>query len=276
MRLRFIMPLLLGVSLAAQSPPPDPRFEVASVKLVPIDQRLSEALGCSGYRTSFRARQTTTLLVACAYDVPVATAEREILGLPKWASEDMFQIDATLPQGTTKWTEITMMLRELLTERFGLQSHREHRSLPSYMLTRGRKDGALGPHLTPTEGDCRTWVLGGRKGAPPSDQNPTPCGRQIVAAGKLEARAVEIAQLVNMLSARVSRPVENRTDLIGPFDMTLAWADDTRGPAVNPNDDALPTSIFTALQEQLGLHLEPGTVDREVLVIDHIERPSEN
>jgi uncharacterized protein (TIGR03435 family) len=102
-----------------------------------------------------------------------------------------------------------------------------------------------------------------------------PCGRQTVTAFRFRATAMPLAQLASLLSPRVERPVEDRTGLRGTFALDLQWRpeDTPAGPAFSED---LPTSVFTALQEQLGLKLEPAKSAIDVLVVDHVEHPVEN
>ncbi len=144
-----------------------------------------------------------------------------------------------------------------------------------YALVMPRRDSRLGPQLRATTGDCAAWIAGGRRGAPPPVPGDLPCGRQVVSAFAFRSTAMTLSQLANLLSPRVERPVQDQTGLKGTFALDLQWRSEQSPPNAGL-PDSLPTSIFTALQEQLGLKLEStkGTVD--VLVIDHVEHPTEN
>jgi uncharacterized protein (TIGR03435 family) len=97
----------------------------------------------------------------------------------------------------------------------------------------------------------------------------------LVSAFALRGTAMPLSQFVNQLSARVQRPVRDEPGLMGTFALDLQWRSDRDSPDAGVSE-GLPTSVFTALREQLGLKLEPtkGVADR--LVIDHVEHPSEN
>jgi uncharacterized protein (TIGR03435 family) len=170
------------------------------------------------------------------------------------------------------------MLRTLLGDRFKLAVHRETKEVPMWALVLARRDGRLGPRLRPTAGDCAAWIAGGRRGAPPPLPADLPCGRGVVSASAIRNSAMTLAQLANLLSPRVERPVQDRTGLAGNFYVDVQWTPEpsTQGSPDSGLADGLPTSIFTALQEQLGLKLESIKGPVDVLVIDHVQRPTED
>ena len=171
-----------------------------------------------------------------------------------------------------------MMLRTLLADRFKLVVHRETKDVPMWALVIARRDRKLGPQLHPMAADCAAWIGGGRRGAPPPDNTDLPCGRDVVNASAIRNSAMTLAQFANLLSPRVERPVQDRTGLAGSFYVDLQWKPEP-GPAASPDPglpDRLPTSIFTALQEQLGLKLESIKSALSILVIDRAERPTAN
>jgi uncharacterized protein (TIGR03435 family) len=170
------------------------------------------------------------------------------------------------------------MFRALLADRFKLVVHRETKDVPMWALVIARRDRKLGPQLHPTAGACATWIAGGRRGAPPPDTTDLPCGRGMVNASAIRNSAMTLSQFANLLSPRVERPVQDRTGLEGNFYVDLQWRQE---PASVGSPDAglpdrLPTSIFTALLEQLGLKLESIKGSLEILVIDRAERPAVN
>jgi uncharacterized protein (TIGR03435 family) len=220
---------------------------------------------------------TLQWLIACAYEIPAARADQEISGGPKWLNDDLFVINATAPPvHIPRWSsEDLAMLRTLLADRFKLAVHRETREVPMWALVVAARDGRLGPQLHPTTGDCATWVAGGRRGAPPPDSTDPPCGRGTVNAFAIRNSAMTLSQFASLLSPRVERPIEDRTGLAGSFYIDLRWSAEQNRPDASASD-ALPTSIFTALREQLGLKLESIKGSRSVLVIDRAERPTAN
>jgi len=160
------------------------------------------------------------------------------------------------------------MLKDLLATRFGMVAHLETRPLPAYVLVR-QSSGQLGPQLKPWTVDCAalresgkgTDGLSAATGAPPCGMRGSP--------GMLTAGGATIDALARSLASTLDAHVVDETELRGNYEFVLRWARDDR-----PNDDA--PSLFTALQEQLGLKLESRRLPVEVLVIDHIQRPTEN
>ena len=164
---------------------------------------------------------------------------------PGWLDTDKFNILAQAPAGTSK-DRLRMMLQTLLEDRFKLKTHREKRAGSVYALVVGK----TGPKLKPASGGANRLVFG-----PP---------------GHLTAQNVTMSMLAEALAGKMGRPVLDSTSLSGFFDFALDFAPDDR-----PNDNA--PSMPTAVQEQLGLRLEPTKGTVEVLVVDHADRvPIEN
>jgi len=164
---------------------------------------------------------------------------------PGWIDADKFNILAQAPAGTSK-DRLRTMLQTLLEDRFRLKVHREKRAGSVYALVVGKN----GPKLKPASGGANRMVFG--------------------PAGHLTAQNVTMPMLAEALAGKIGRPVLDSTSLPGFFDFTLDFAPDDR-----PNDNA--PSLSTAVQEQLGLRLEPAKGAIEVLVVDHADRvPIEN
>jgi uncharacterized protein (TIGR03435 family) len=275
------------LELQAQSPATpaeNAAFEVASVKRnTSGDQRVAIQNQPGGL---FRATNVTLrLLLGNAYRGEASRIE----GGPSWFNSDRFDILAKA-EGDAPPDQFRAMLRALLQERFKLSVHHETRELPIYALVVARSDRKLGPHLRPAAVDCST--VGRGSAPPPISQSPTerlPCGMR-QAPGRIQAGGVPMAPLVGNLSNFVDRLVVDRTGLKGNFDLELEWTPDqlrdlkpladlppgaqslVNGVPFDPNGP----SIFTALQEQLGLKLESTKGPVEVLVIDSVERPTED
>jgi uncharacterized protein (TIGR03435 family) len=254
------------VQLQAQVPSakPAPTFEVASIK--PNNSGGTNTLfGIQGDR--FTATNTTLReLVRLTYQV----RDLQLLGAPDWIAAEHFDIvaKATAP---LKSGVVPDELKQLLSDRFGLKVHSESRELPIYALVVARTDGTSSPGLRPVETDrCPDAVARAearaRSGQPPPP--PTPgqrmtCGLRFN-PGSLNGGSISLAPLAQALSPVVGRVVVDRTGLTGKFDFDLSWASD-------PNADSIGPSIFTALQEQLGLRLESTRGSVDVLVIDQVE-----
>lgn len=279
----------LGVNLIAQRPATaeaNPTFEVASVRPNTSGDNKMSSKTLPGGR--FEAINIPPrLLIMNSYGLQ----PQQLVGAPDWISSERFDIVAkaegelgppVLRDGPSR---LQLMVRALLEERFKLTVHREPREIPIYALVRARADGRLGPELKPSATDCEALRAARRKGGPPSEP-PKPgerpqCGARVL-AGELIAGGQPLLELVSLLSGTVGRSVVDRTGLKGTYDIYLKWTPDlvrqrAAGETVRINGvdfDPSGPSIFTALQEQLGLKLESerGTVD--ALVIDHIERPA--
>lgn len=254
--------LVFTASLLGQSPT-EPRaplaFDVVSVK----PNRSGETGGTSRAQPGRYQGINVTLfrVITLAYR-PV----QEFVGGPDWIRTAHFDIEARSDRSPTP-DQMLEMLRTMLADRFRLVVHKEQQESPVYALTLARRDGRLGPRLKKSETEC----------APPDSgpaQSPQPrsrCGFML-GNGVLSGRGATMARVAAELSF-VDRQVIDRTGLAGAFDIDLEWTPDSPGAA--PNPDTGP-SIFTAIQEQLGLKLEPATAPLDIIVIDSAERPTEN
>ena len=194
----------------------------------------------------------------------------QIIGGPEWLRTDRFDIEATAEGGRTA-PQMLVMVRTLLADRFQLKMHPEQRELPVFRLTYVCADRRLGPELTPSQ--CRPV------GAKPDDSQAAVCGNQ-VGRNVMALRGNTMRGLANQLGRLpiVGRPVIDATGLTDTFDIQLTWAfepvatADSVVPAAQPD----ATSIFTALQEQLGLKLESSRGPVDIMVIDSVQPPSEN
>jgi len=187
---------------------------------------------------------------------------------PSWITSDQFSIEAKAT--ATSATQLLVaqmrpMLRDVLTERFKLRTHRESRELPIYNLVFARRDQRLGPRLRPTRIDCATAEGRERALAVMADGH-RPCGT-IMSTGFFAADGVDFKQVTGPF---FDRPVINRTGLSGLFDWELKW---TPEPDLAGFDGP---ALSTAFEQQLGLKLEAGRGPVEVLVIDSAERPTPN
>jgi uncharacterized protein (TIGR03435 family) len=270
----------------------DPVFEVASVK---ANKSGDNRIGL-GFQPGGRFRATNVPLrelISAAYGTPQPLPAFQISGGPKWIESERFDIVAKAagdpqpgPNGPPP--EMFLMLRSLLAERFQLVVHRESKELPIYTLVMARSDGKLGPQMHASATDCAALMSAMRaRGGPPAPPAPgerMPCGMRMF-PGNLSGGASTTAQLTNVLARFVSRTVVDQTGLTGAFDLDLQWTPDQmpqgRGdpppgapplPAIDPNGP----SIFTAVQEQLGLKLESTKGPVDVLVIDRVEHPTED
>jgi uncharacterized protein (TIGR03435 family) len=191
-----------------------------------------------------------------------------IIGLPSWAEAERYDVTVKSDRRRPR-DESVPMWRTLLADRMKLAAHYEPREEMTYDLMFARPDHRLGPQLKPT-----TCVRFNQAQAPAGDRKP--CGFS-VGANRVSVGPTTIAALARTLQLQTERLVVDKTGLEGEFDVELTFTPrelgTTAGAAPAPTD---APDFFTALQEQLGLKLVPSTSHVEVLVVDHVERPSEN
>jgi uncharacterized protein (TIGR03435 family) len=197
---------------------------------------------------------------------------------PELVTREPFTIDARMPAASTA-AELRLMLRSLLIDRFKLRVHVESREQDAYALTLARPDGRLGPQLRPSRVDCPARMEAQRRNEPlpPQPEGTKPCAFNF-APGRVDMVGMRLSTLVVMLAGQVGRPVVDQTGLTQTFDIEMQWSFTTsaglgRGDSTGGSDGP---SIFTAVQEQLGLKLEPAKTSVDHLVIDHIENPEPN
>ena len=269
--------LVLGSCHAyAQSAPSRPEFEVASIKLDKsgdLRAMIRPPLGGRFTATNIPLQ----LLITLSFQIK----DFQLEGAPPWLKSERYDIEAKAA-GNPSRDEVAKMLQTLLEDRLQFKFHRETRELPVYALLVA-KAGKL--HLA--EGECPPRPEGP---PPPPEPGKLPtafCGGFFAFPGHLSGQKVPIAQLLNLLSSFTGRNVIDETNLTGKYDIDLQYTPDQGQfqappggappgmpplPSIDPNG---PT-LFTALQEQLGLKLESQKAPVEMIVIDRIERPSEN
>jgi uncharacterized protein (TIGR03435 family) len=249
-------------------------FEVASIRRNVSGTQQGGGLAAPQPGGRFIALGATLRrLVADAY------SDRElfdVIGGPPWAGTDRFDINARA-EGERSPAGIRRMLRTLLADRFKLVVHSETREMPVYTLTLARADRRLGSKLRPSDPKCAEEA---RNFFPGAMGFPPPCGDFRLGARALTARGVSMDALARLLGGRAGRPGLDRTGLDGVYDLDLEWSSDLglqqapRGSAGAGELSPDGLSLFTALQEQLGLKLEPARSPVAVLVIDSAEPPT--
>ena len=248
----------------AQTPEgPSPSFEVASVR-PNKSGAVNTNFGIQG-DTFTGTNATLRELIRLAHsarDIVVAKGQ-------EWIESERFDIVAKA-RAQLRPARVPDELKQLLADRFALKVHNESREVPIYALTVARADGTVGPALRAVAVDrCKPLIDDSmersRKGQPPLQPVPgqkLQCGMH-VNQGMIQGASISLSPLVNRLSSVVGRHVVDRTGLTGNFDFDLTWA-----PEATP--DSAGPSIFTALQEQLGLKLESARGPIDVLVIDDV------
>jgi len=253
MRRAIVTYFVLACSnVLAQLPSSQPRFEVSTVK--PSDPQNTDSGRHMNNARLAATDQTLKELIAFAYDIEID----RVFGGPNWVASAKYDIVAKAQDDLgrrIRAADYQPMTQALLAERFKLAIHRENRELPFYVLVVAK--GGAKIRLAPAD-----------SGSNSLNTNNT----------HLAASGIPMSMLANFLSRRLQRPVTDRTELSGRYDFKLDWAPDS-SPVVRDNDRAaepLGPSLFTALQEQLGLKLEAKKGPIEVIMIDHAERPKEN
>ncbi|HLW77229.1 MAG TPA: TIGR03435 family protein [Bryobacteraceae bacterium] len=247
------MGAFVGVCLLAQTA--GPKFEVASIK--PSDP------GARGFRVEMdpggryvASGLTVSFMIQQAYDVH----DFQITGGPDWIRSQRFDINAKPENGKgLKSDDVKMMIRAMLEERFQLKLGRETKDMPIYALVLG-KGGVKMPESTVER-----------------DQQQIQMGR-----GRIIGKGMTTGMLAVQLSRPLGRTVLDKTGLTKNYDFTLEWTPDLEGQAVEGSKENAPTapdtgiSVFTAVQEQLGLKLEATKGPVDVLIVEHVGKPSEN
>ena len=277
---------LTAVGVAQQAPDPlTPAgiFEVASVKP-------NKSGGVSGGIQWLPGGRLSAVNVPLRSLIHYAYQVRpfQIEGVPEWAATESYDINAKaaveVPPIPNGLSPVQMqLLRRLLADRFKLATHTEMRERPIYALMLARPDGKVGPQLTASPTDCTALLKApaGRRGLPilaPGDRMQ--CGLMI-GPQRINAGGIGLDELAHALIGLVERTVVDRTGLTGRYDVQLTFQGETLigpgGALISPPRDAaaqnLP-SLFTAMQEQLGLKLEPTRGPVEVLVVERVDRPT--
>jgi uncharacterized protein (TIGR03435 family) len=241
--------------LAGQTAAPKPAFEVATVKR---NTSIEPAFSI-GFQPGGRFRvvgMDVRTLITIAYRMGARLYPSQVVGGPAWMASDAYDIAAKAADEvlTGPAAEITAkreaMLQSLLEDRFKLKVHRDRREVTGYALVLARKDGALGPQLRRSTINCAVDI--------------TRCETRSL-NGELTSTSMTAGALASFLaSVPLKTVVVDRTGLTGMFALSLEWT---------PDGSDKPT-LFTAIQDQLGLKLEPEHTPIEVVVIDHIERPA--
>lgn len=198
----------------------------------------------------------------------------EVKGAPDWFSTERYDLTARIVGNPTPDQERALW-RALFAERMKLKAHHETEERPIYHLVVARADGRLGPKITQSETDCTARRAAQLRGEtvpplPPAQANGLPPCSARTSGGMLTAAGRDMAYIGRSIQGLTGRMIVDRTGLTGDYDFTLEFS--TQRPGDTAVDDK--PNIFTALQEQLGLKLEPARGPVEFVVIDHIERPT--
>jgi len=279
MRVAIPVAIAMFAAVAVAQTDAPPAFEVATIK--PSDPNARGVFVRSNPGGRFDVNNMTLKeLIVFAWRIQ----PYQVTGGPPWLDSAHFDLSAK-GERSFQPGELVVALQSLLADRFQLVIHKETKDLPIYALVVARKDGKLGPELIESkEGTCAPYDP--KNPPPPPEPGKPPalrCGGMRMSPREIYGASVPVAQLVPTLARFLGRTVVDKTGLTGKYDITLHWTPDDMQLAQLPPDaprpavsDANGPSIFTAIQEQLGLKLESQKGPVEMIVIDRAEKPSEN
>jgi len=282
-----VVSLLLLTGVSGQS---SPAFEVASIKRSPDAPFSFPGLMLQPGGRATSPGTSVRQLILVAYGLQ----DLQLVGGPAWIASDLYAIDARAGGDATR-ASVRLMLKALLAERFLLAAHTERRELQAFSLVLANRDGKLGPRLRRSGPECAPiQAPPGIPLPPPPPPGPGPdftavqaqdplgptCG-YISFPGWVSGRRLTMAHFVAALTQLTRRPVLDETGLTGDYDLDVTFMPDQpvtlNGAAAPPSlSQSDRPSLLPAIQEDLGLKLESRRRDVDVLVIDRIERPSEN
>ena len=275
----FVMWVIAAATSVGQqqtAPAAAPQFDVVSIKLnpgtFPTGPPVERPDG--GIRMT---RVSAMVLIGRAYPPAIP---RDMIGLPEWARTEYYDVAATASLSKATPEDRAAMLRAMLADRFKLTAHFEDREQSIYDLVLARKDGRLGAGLTPTEIDCAAQLAAAAAaGTPPSrpePSDPAPRCRLLIRNDRMEGDST-MANLSQAFGMYSGRTVVDKTGVSGFYRVAMTFDSYAAmvGPGAAPRPDA-PPSIFTAVEEQLGLKLQSAKTTLPILVVDHIERPTPN
>jgi uncharacterized protein (TIGR03435 family) len=272
-----------AVTAAEQAAPPSAaeEFEVASIKLNRDGGPVAGLRRLPGGR--FEATNIPlALLIEFAYQLQ----PYELDGGPSWMQSDRWDLIARVPGGdpprTPPGTPDAMMMatRALLAERFKLAVHRDTREVDVYLLVKANADGRLGPRLQQSSTDCLAVQKaadeaskGGPAAAGPNTPDRMVCGMR-VSVGRVQLGGRPLSTFTNVLTTLTERRVVDRTGLTGEWMFDISFAPPPSSvPGPEPPSNPNGASLFTVIQEELGLKLQAARIPMPVMVVDRAERP---
>jgi uncharacterized protein (TIGR03435 family) len=293
-------PLAAPLQNAAAS---TPAFEVASVKRAAPPGNGPIRVMMGGLQGNRWMAENATLFMLLRSAYPQYQMQGQIIGGPAWLQSDRFNVVAKV-DGAPEAEQLRSMVQRLLADRFKFVAHAEMRELPVLALVLSRSDGKLGPKMRPAGVDCekvnadRLQQAQRGGGPPPAATKPVdpapPCATMMsMGPGtmRMESSGMSMTQLASTLSQSAGRPVVDRTGLKGDYVLSMEFAREPGSssflggpaPVVPPEAQAKDAaaaaempSMFSAVQEQLGLRLESRRESVEVLVIDRAEPPTDD
>jgi uncharacterized protein (TIGR03435 family) len=246
--MRAALALFLLAAQAATS------FDVVSIKPGSSDGSPFRGTGLQNNR--WTGKQVTARdLIRDAYESDGFDMPDRVVGGPEWLDKDQFDIAATTGAVPTQ-PQLEVMIRALLVDRFHLTTHREKKTMQAFELHLAKPAGGLGRNLHRAVTDCEPHCGVTMMFGPPN---------------RMTSGGVNMTRFAFVLATVLQRPVIDRTGLTGQFELSLDFAPGTELTAPVPSD---APSIFTAVEEQLGLKLRSVRAPLDVLVVDRAEKPS--
>lgn len=297
MRRVLFVPVVMAVVSAtplAQTPA-NPSFEVASIKENKTGPGGRWGIGVQPGGRMVATNSPLDSLIIFAHQIQPF----QLIGAPDWIKTARYDIQAkasfdipqALPTPGGPPPVPALLMRTLLQDRFKFSAHVESRDMPTFALVMARNDRKLGPNLKATEIDCGALMASARAtGKPPAPLQPgqaPPCA-MVGSVGRMTGSSMSMEVLARSLASQLNRVVLDRTELTGLYDFVITFVPDNlpprapgtsadqpifvNGQSIDPNGP----SLLRALEEQLGLRLESTRGAVEVLIIDRIERPTED
>jgi uncharacterized protein (TIGR03435 family) len=273
--LRYVVALAaVAYAIAVHAQDGSPAFEVASVRENTSASDNASVRAQPGGRVSV-TNNSLRNIIRNAYNIQ----NYQIIGGPDWINTVRWDITAKAPDDAPP-QQLLLMVRTLLSDRFKLVVRNETREMPIYALVLARPDGRLGTQLRASNVDCAALFASARARGeapqPTTNGRPT-CGTRTTRGGMMTT-GVAMADFARNLGPFTGRPVVDMTGLTGVYDLDLTWTPEEAPPGPDgtltqrpPSNDG--GSLYTAVQEQLGLKLDAQRGPVDVLVIDSVERP---
>lgn len=227
----------------------DPDWDVVTVRPSALGNNKGDYIDIHGRHWTFE-RETVELMLGIGYNIQ----KKQLAGEPDWAKTDQWDVDGLSDtDGEPDLKQLQSMMRKVLAERFGLKVHHEQRQMPVFALMVAKG----GPKLT--ESTDPNGVMDENGGGGNGWQSS-------------QFTNASMSDLALILNFHADRPVVDQTGLKGRYDFKLKWLTDDN----HASDPGAPPMLFTAIQEQLRLKLEPVKAPADVLVIDSLQRPGAN
>lgn len=244
---RQFLTLAAGSLILRGQKSPSKEFEVASIKPSAPQPAGQMDMGMSIDKNIFRATgMTLKFLIEQAYDV----RDFQVTGGPSWINSEQYDVNAKI-EGEATPEQMRPMMQALLADRCKLQVHKDKKEMACYALMIGKSGSKLKTPEVDAEGKHKN-------------------GRMSMARGRFDGDGLPVTAIAHAVEQVLGRAVVDKTGLNGLYDFTLQWTPD------EAHTDGEGASLFTALQEQLGLKLESTRAPVEILIVDRVERPTEN